>query len=328
MHYGVKMIKPSLMIATIIMLLLMFAVALIAIILAAKKPNSLNKAMRCLTIAFFAYLFIAFLHFYFRITEMDFRSICGLSVLSDASFFVLILAWLRVISVFDNRDKPSLRRARIAVTAGYAAAAEGIICIFGEYSSECGTIIIEQSGLKYLLVALNGLFALAVIIYTGLSAYRALRLMEKGSTRNGVLFFSVSLMLYMMWVALFDFEIVYKPAFAFASDMTLDPVLIAYCIVDVVIIVFFLRKDPFELFVEHTEMQVAEKLAKAAEEYGLTNREREVTELVLMGMNNPDIAARLCISEYTVKRHLNNIFRKAGVKNRYELIVCVQSSTI
>ncbi|MGN0702666.1 MAG: LuxR C-terminal-related transcriptional regulator [Lentihominibacter sp.] len=322
------MLKPSLMIATIIMLLLMFAVALIAIILAAKKPNSLNKAMRCLTMAFFAYLFIAFLHFYFRITGMDFRSICGLSVLSDAGFFVLILAWLRVITVFDNRDKPFMRKTRIAVTAAYAAIVEGIICIFGEYNGEYGSIIIEQPGLKYLIVALNGLFALAVILYTAVFTYRALRLMEKGSTRNGVLFFSVSLMLYMMWVALFDFEVVYKPAFAFASEMILDPVLVAYCVVDVVVIVFFLRKDPFELFVEHTELQTDEKLAKAAEEYGFTNREREVTELVLSGMNNPDIAERLCISEYTVKRHLNNIFRKAGVKNRYELIVCVQSLTI
>lgn len=41
-----------------------------------------------------------------------------------------------------------------------------------------------------------------------------------------------------------------------------------------------------------------------------------------------DIAAQLCIYEYTVKRHLNNIFRKTGVKNRYELIVCVQSRAI
>ena len=41
-----------------------------------------------------------------------------------------------------------------------------------------------------------------------------------------------------------------------------------------------------------------------------------------------DIAAQLCISEYTVKRHLNNIFRRTGVKNRYELIVCVQPLTI
>ena len=322
------MIKPYLMIATIVMLLLMFAVALIAIILAAKKPNSLNKAMRCLTIAFFAYLFITFLHFYFQITGMDYRSVFGLSVLSDSSFFVLILAWVRVITVFDNRDKPYLRKTRLVITAVYAATVEGSICIFGEYNVENGTIIIEQAGMKYLLIALNGLFALAVILYAAVFAYRAIRLMEKGSTRNGVLFFSVSLLLYMLWVALFDFEIVYKPAFAFASEMIPDPVLIAYCIVDVVVIVFFLRKDPFELFVEHTEVEIAEKLANAAGEYGFTNREREVVELVLMGMNNPDISAKLCISEYTVKRHLNNIFRKTGVKNRYELIVCVQSRAI
>ena len=53
---------------------------------------------------------------------------------------------------------------------------------------------------------------------------------------------------------------------------------------------------------------------------GLTARETEVLDLVCSGMSNPEIADKLCISEHTVKRHLNNTFQKAGVSNRYELI--------
>lgn len=52
----------------------------------------------------------------------------------------------------------------------------------------------------------------------------------------------------------------------------------------------------------------------------MTAREKEVLEQACLGLNNPDIALALSISEITVKRHMNNIFQKTDVKNRYELI--------
>jgi two-component system nitrate/nitrite response regulator NarL len=53
----------------------------------------------------------------------------------------------------------------------------------------------------------------------------------------------------------------------------------------------------------------------------LTNREREVTELVAVGMCNKEIARELGITEGTVKQHLNAIFRKTGFHNRTTLAV-------
>ncbi len=49
----------------------------------------------------------------------------------------------------------------------------------------------------------------------------------------------------------------------------------------------------------------------------LTRREVEVATAVGRGLRNKDIAHRLSISEKTVKSHLNNIFRKLGVDNRF-----------
>ena len=57
-----------------------------------------------------------------------------------------------------------------------------------------------------------------------------------------------------------------------------------------------------------------------ASQYLLTEREKEIFQQVTMGCGNADIAANLCISVYTVKRHLNNIFKKMNVKSRFELI--------
>ncbi len=48
----------------------------------------------------------------------------------------------------------------------------------------------------------------------------------------------------------------------------------------------------------------------------LTKREQEVLSLVSEGLTNKNISERLCISQRTVKIHLNNIFHKLGVNNR------------
>ena len=51
----------------------------------------------------------------------------------------------------------------------------------------------------------------------------------------------------------------------------------------------------------------------------LSNREREISGLVVQGFLNKEIAENLFISEQTVKNHLHNIFEKLGVLNRLEL---------
>jgi two-component system, NarL family, nitrate/nitrite response regulator NarL len=52
---------------------------------------------------------------------------------------------------------------------------------------------------------------------------------------------------------------------------------------------------------------------------GLTSREIEIISAIQSGNSNREIAARLSISEETVKRHLSNIFGKLGVSSRLEL---------
>jgi DNA-binding NarL/FixJ family response regulator len=50
----------------------------------------------------------------------------------------------------------------------------------------------------------------------------------------------------------------------------------------------------------------------------LSSREREVLELVAEGRSNKQIAAELFVSEFTAKRHVQNILRKLGVHSRWE----------
>jgi DNA-binding NarL/FixJ family response regulator len=52
----------------------------------------------------------------------------------------------------------------------------------------------------------------------------------------------------------------------------------------------------------------------------LSNREREVLELVAQALSNAQIAARLQLTEATVKRHLRNIFIKLGAVSRLDAV--------
>ena len=54
--------------------------------------------------------------------------------------------------------------------------------------------------------------------------------------------------------------------------------------------------------------------------YGLTEREQEVSRLVLQGYSTTEIAERLVISTHTVQQHLRNIFDKTGVRSRRDLV--------
>ncbi len=53
----------------------------------------------------------------------------------------------------------------------------------------------------------------------------------------------------------------------------------------------------------------------------LTDREREVLDLIAQGLSNPEIASRLYLSPKTVRNHISNIYAKLQVADRAQAIV-------
>jgi DNA-binding NarL/FixJ family response regulator len=58
----------------------------------------------------------------------------------------------------------------------------------------------------------------------------------------------------------------------------------------------------------------------------LTGREREVAAEVARGHSNADIAARLYMSEATVKAHLSRVLTKLGAANRVQVAILARDA--
>ncbi len=52
---------------------------------------------------------------------------------------------------------------------------------------------------------------------------------------------------------------------------------------------------------------------------GVTPREREILDLVALGLSNRDIAAQLTVSHRTVEKHVESLLRKTGARSRTQL---------
>ncbi len=67
----------------------------------------------------------------------------------------------------------------------------------------------------------------------------------------------------------------------------------------------------------------------AAREYHLSERERDVLRLVVRGFSNRQIAAKLTLSESTIKFHVSNILSKLGIATRAEAVaVAIQHKLV
>lgn len=321
-----KSMTPVLLITTIFIIMGMTAVTLVAMILSMKNKSDMKSSLRNLSLFLLLHMVFAFLYYYF---EYNFRSaflLKCLNVLSDAFYFGFIAAWLHTLAAFApfSSHKPIINAkwTTLAIIC-YGILSEGIILFAGRYRGTDGSLYFDQEIIKDCVIALNALFALAVIFIGTASLFFALRSQDKGPYRNGELVLSGLLILYMLWILLFDFISVNEIKGTFFDRMVMDPIFVICFLLDMAILFFLFKKSPFEIVLNGPAPDREALIEAFASEFHLTKRETEVLACVCQGLNNPEIAEALFISDNTVKRHMNHIFQKTEVRSRYELMAKV-----
>ncbi|MBE2269722.1 MAG: response regulator transcription factor [Anaerolinea sp.] len=82
------------------------------------------------------------------------------------------------------------------------------------------------------------------------------------------------------------------------------------------------------LSAEVTRVLLNSPATPVVQDFKLTQREMEILKCMAEGLNNGEIAARLIISQSTVKFHIANLLTKMGVETRPEAIVLAAKNNL
>jgi DNA-binding NarL/FixJ family response regulator len=71
------------------------------------------------------------------------------------------------------------------------------------------------------------------------------------------------------------------------------------------------------------QMVVPRDMRESVDRPSLSTRERQILAMVVMGLTNQEIGARMFLAESTVKSHLSSAYNKLGVRSRSEAVTVI-----
>lgn len=290
----------------------------LTLILQLKEKDKYHKALMLFVGAIFVYMIMDFVTYYFIGETVSANIKFALITISDIFFCALTLAWMYLIQVFIGAEHIVKVRYLASLTIVYAVVSQVLSISLGRYSTYSMYLEVEEGLGSVVLQWSNVAYVVAVILVCLWSAYYVGKTTTERKAQWLKLLLILSLMIYMLYVAVWDYMTWFRPEEKLINIYALDPMLLLYAFLSTAVIFYFYKKDPLKI----SGSQVAPEDAVKAivKRYGLSERESEVLELLNMGQSNMQIAAELSISENTVKRHVNNIFKKTETQSRHEII--------
>ena len=241
---------------------------------------------------------------------------------SDVSYFLMIVAWLSLIDYLSENKLFFGKKRVVAITAVYGVIVELCLHVYwGNFDKLSFFSGIHHSA-HTVIIVLNMVFNIIIAICAIIGIIFGLKRMHRNSQKKVLLFFSGTLLIYVIWIGYWDFIVAMKEE---SVRLRIDPIFflfLALCIYSLAL--FFKQKGLLALSYESTS--AGEDWQTIQELFKLTRRELEIAKLVFLGKTNPEVAKELYIAEDTVKKHVNHIFQKSGTTNRYKLITCIRDN--
>lgn len=307
----------------------LFGVASITmnVLILRKKNTDFLKRLMNFNQAFFVVLLVNFILFYRGKFFLSQNISFILWFFLDIAFVTLGYYWIRLVSGYLSA-RQGIQRIVLLSSALYVGLwlVDYIFYIDPYYYA-----ITNHIGTYLDIVADTSYFLPVGFIYF----YCLLKnpeLAGQRQTRNYLLGLGVMLSVYFTYLFLWDFDLAFYPGVLREwLEYPFDPILIIYMLSMMItycliyrqeLSIIFAASEPVGQETVNNNSQI--NLAQIAERYMLTERETEMFGLVSLCQSNADISRDLHITNNTVKRHMNNIFRKIGVKNRLELLQLIK----
>ena len=175
------------------------------------------------------------------------------------------------------------------------------------------TLFLQNKNARWLITAKNFVnigLVLVFVISVIFLLYEGIKTKDKETKKiiNAFVFLYFSISFGMLFCILFNFPFEVVLMLALLLCMNLFPFIwFKYFISGSVNKVFLVSCDP-------------SVLKRVVEEFNISNREKEILELLIKGNSNKQIERELFISSHTVKNHIYSLYQKLGIKSRGQLM--------
>lgn len=272
---------------------------------------------------------IDFLYFYFTYNELikhEYTVTAPVRIADMCAFIGQVYFWTVYM-----REKSMIKAERCERMNRISIAAV-IVCMLitvASYGFMMDDYYMAREGMnEYILITMELVIAVALTFINLWYLKLALSEVVQKKCRRYMVWISVLLIVNGTWNAILVIALI-QGNLNYLIENTTDPTSIFIFAINIVTIMLIMNEDFTALFKagEHEESgadALTVRLDYIAEVHLLTEREREIMELAYNKMTNPEIAEKLCISKYTVKNHMHNIFEKLDVSTRAELAALIR----
>ena len=274
----------------------------------------------CFLTATFAYLTVNFLQFYKEFFFMSPKMSVLLMLLLDVSMSALVFSWILLGRAIIYPES-TFRKPGVVVSLSVVYVL-GWLLVYLHFTD--ADYYISTSFGKNLSAFLDLLFFCGILSYILFNLIKQIKSEFLYINKIYLAAISAMLLIYMGWFYINDLTLIYVSYGAEIWDIyPYDPVILFYVLMNIATMVYYYKRNGALSLGEKSDGEI--QMGEAAVKYDLTKREAEIIYLVYMGLSNPEISERLYISTFTVKRHLQNIFKKMNIKHRSELIHLIKS---
>lgn len=284
------------------------------------RPNFFDikrSSFLCFLAAFIFYTSFELISAFFDVTENLKDYFFAPKALSDLFFLIFVISWLGILSEISGKRLLIPIKVISIIASLYFVFVEIMVFIHSDLIS----LHIPAEYNQKIIMGMNAFFDLMMAL---LITHQGVSIFKSGRSREikAVMTILCSVFLLYMLIILYCDAVGYRIMVDGVSYVRIDPMIPLLVVAWIAILIVY-KKHLDIKHIRRAEKAQEIKWQEIYDKYELTDRELEIIMLLQNGYDNIEIAKKICVSENTVKKHLNHIFSKTDTKNKYELLALI-----